>query len=614
MSVSTTPAVTTPYKKRPYQSGSSRGKFSRPLRQASGPRFDTTVSTKIETDHIPPLLDGNIRIINLGGVEEIGRNMTMIEYKDTILVIDCGVQSTEKHTPGVDYILPNTKYLEEHKHKIKGMVVTHGHLDHIGAIPYILPRIGNPQIYARLFTSLMIKKRQEEFPHLDPITINVIEKGETINIGELKIHFFGINHAIPDSMGVVIETPYGDIVHTGSIRLDNDGNKPSDEEVEKFKFFENRKTLLLLSDSIDSENLGFSVSDREVFKKIDEIISGTNGRLIVASFASRVEKILYILESAEKYGKKIVIEEKSIKLIIETAKEINLLKIRPETFINIDEINNYPENKLVILSMGPQREEFFPLEKMANRTHKFIKLTPKDTILISSSFLPGNKRVFQNLQDKLSRCGARLMHYKTPDLNSSGIHANSEELIWMHKKIHPKFFIPVQGYHYMLRIHADIEKRLGMPEENIIIPDNGMIIEIQDSGNKMIQLKEKAPNDIIVVDGTSVGKIQDIVIRDRQMLEEDGMFVVIGVIDSVTKTLKKSPDLISRGFVYLKESQDLLYQTRLLTKKVIEDSLAKSGSYLNLDQMKQDVAETTTKFLLQQTAKRPVIIPVIISV
>ncbi len=259
-----------------------------------------------------------------------------------------------------------------------------------------------------------------------------------------------------------------------------------------------------------------------------------------------------------------------------------------------------------------QGEEFAALGRVANKTHKYIRLTPRDTILMSSSIVPGNERSVQNLKDKLSRQGAHLIHYKTSDVHSSG-HANAEELVWIHKKIHPKFFIPVHGYHYMLRVHADIGKKLGMMEENIIVPDNGMIIEIQDGGNKIVALKEKAPCEMIVVDGTSVGKIQDVVMRDRQTLAGDGMFVVIAVIDSHTHTLKKSPDLISRGFVYLKESQELLYQARLLTKKVIEDSLAKGG-FVDLDKMKQDISESTTKFLLQKTAKRPVIIPVIISI
>jgi len=508
--------------------------------------------------------------------------------------------------------LPNTRYLEEHKHKIKGVVVTHGHLDHIGAIPYIMPRIGNPQIYARFFTSLMIKKRMEEFTHLPPLTMNIIEKGDTVTFGDLKVRFFGVSHAIPDSMGVIIETPYGDIVHTGDLRLDHDDGIPTDNEEDRYKVFENRNILLMMADSTNCENPGFSISDRVVYKNIENVIRDTPGRLIVSTFASQVERMLYMLETAERYGKKVVVEGRSMKTIIEVAKLANMLKIKPETLITLEEMLHYPENKLVILATGAQGEEFAALGRVANKTHKFIRLTPKDTILMSSSVVPGNERSVQNLKDKLSRQGAHLIHYKTSDVHSSG-HANADELVWIHRKIHPKFFIPVHGYHYMLRVHADLERKLGMMEENIVIPDNGMIIEIQDNGNKILKLKEKAPCEMIVVDGTSVGKIQDVVMRDRQTLAEDGMFVVIGVIDSHTHTLKKSPDLISRGFVYLKESQDLLYQTRLLTKKVIDDSLARGG-FSNLDDMKQEVAEATTKFLMQKTAKRPVIIPVIISV
>jgi ribonuclease J len=349
-----------------------------------------------------------------------------------------------------------------------------------------------------------------------------------------------------------------------------------------------------------------------VYRNIENIIREASGRLIISTFASQVERMLFMLETAERYGKKVVVEGRSMKTNVEIAKLADMLKIRPETLIPLEEMVRYPENKLIILATGQQGEEFAALGRIANKTHKFIRLTPRDTILMSSSVVPGNERAVQNLKDKLSRQGAHLIHYKTSDVHSSG-HANADELTWIHRKIHPKFFVPVHGYHYMLRVHADLERKLGTPEENIMIPDNGMIIEIRDQGSKIIALKEKAPSEMIVVDGTSVGKIQDVVMRDRQALAEDGMFVVIGVIDSHTHTLKKSPDLISRGFVYLKESQDLLYQTRLLTKKIIDDSLARGG-YNNLDQMKQDIAESTTKFLLQKTAKRPVIIPVIISV
>ncbi len=591
---------------------SGRNRNNRPPRQMVGPKFDTTVTGRSETDHIPPLKDGDIRIIHLGGVEEIGRNMSMVEYKDTILIIDCGVQFTETNTPGIDFILPNTRYLEEHKHKIKGVLVTHGHLDHIGSIPYIMPRIGNPQIYARLFTSLMIKKRQEEFPHLSPLTINVVEKGDAVTLGDLSVKFFGVKESTPSEMGIIIETPYGDIVHTGDLRLDHNDGVPTDDEIERYKVFENRKTLLLMADSTNCENPGFSISDSVVYRNIETIIRETSGRLIISTFASQVERMLFMLETAERYGKKVVVEGRSMKTNVEIAKLANMLTIKPETLISLEEMTRYPDNRLVILATGQQGEEFAALGRISNKTHKFIRLTPRDTILMSSSVVPGNDNAVQNLKDKLSRQGAHLIHYKTSDIHSSG-HANSDELAWIHKKIKTKFFIPVHGYHYMLRIHGDLEYNLGTSKENIIIPDNGLIIEIRNQGESIVSLKERAPSELIVVDGTSVGKIQDVVMRDRQTLAEDGMFVVIGVIDSHTHLLKKSPDLISRGFVYLKESQELLYQTRLLTKKVIDESLAKGG-YTNLDQMKQDIAEATTKFLLQKTAKRPVIIPVIISV
>lgn len=598
-----------------YANMSSKKSSGRPpirARKNAGPKFETKISEATEIAHIPPLAHDSIRIINLGGVEEIGRNMSCIEYKDSIIVVDCGFQFSESTTPGIECILPNTRYLEENKHKIKGMLITHAHLDHIGGIPYILPRIGNPKIYARQFTALMIKKRHEEFPHLDPLNIEIIETDDTVNLGDITAKFFAVSHAIPDSMGLIIETPFGDIVHTGDLRLDHDNNIPTPAEIERYKIFENRNILCLLTDSTNCENPGFSISDRIVFENIRKIIKDTPGRLIVATFSSQVERMLEIMKMIEMYGKKIAVEGRSIKTNIEVAKMAGMLKVNPNIIIPIEEMENYPADRVVILATGAQGEEFAVLNRAANGMHKYIRLDKKTTILMSSSIVPGNERAVQMLKDKLSRRGAHIIHYKTDDVHSSG-HANHDELVWIHKKIHPKFFIPVHGYHYMLRVHADIERELGMSEENIIIPDNGMIIEIQNGGQKITPLKEFAPNEMIIVDGMSVGKIQDVVMRDRQTLAEDGMFVVIGVIDNHTKRLKKSPDLISRGFVYLKESQDLLYQTRSLSKKIIEDAIEKDIN-ISMDDIKNNLSDSVSKFLLQKTAKRPVIIPVIIVV
>lgn len=597
-----------------YANMSKRSSSRPPIRNKknSGPKFETKISEATELAHIPALKEDSIRIINLGGVEEIGRNMSCIEYKDSIIVIDCGFQFSESTTPGVECILPNTRYLEENKHKIKGMLITHGHLDHIGAIPYILPRIGNPKIYSRQFTALMIKKRHEEFPHLDPLNIDIIETDDVVELGDFKARFFAVSHAIPDSMGLIIETPFGDIVHTGDLRLDHDNGIPTQREVERYEIFKNRNILCLMTDSTNCENPGFSLSDRVIFENIRKIIKDTKGRLIIATFSSQVERMLEIMKMIESFGKKIVVEGRSIKTNIEISRVAGLLKSDPNIIIPIEEMENYPEDRVVILSTGAQGEEFAVLNRAANGMHKYIKLNKNTSILMSSSIVPGNERAVQMLKDKLSRKGAHIIHYKTSDVHSSG-HANHDELVWIHQKIHPKFFIPVHGYHYMLRVHADIERSLGMPEENIIIPDNGMIIEIQNNGEKIISLKEYAPNEMLIVDGMNVGKIQDVVMRDRQTLAEDGMFVIIGVIDNHTKKLKKSPDLISRGFVYLKESQELLYQTRSLSKKIIEEEINKNIN-ISMDDIKNHLNESISKFLLQKTAKRPVIIPVIIVV
>lgn len=595
-----------------YASMSKRSSSRPPIRNKknSGPKFETKISDATELAHIPPLAEDSIRIIHLGGVEEIGRNMSCIEYKDSIIVVDCGFQFSESTTPGIECILPNTRYLEENKHRIKGMLITHGHLDHIGAIPYILPRIGNPKIYARQFTALMIKKRHEEFPHLDPINMEIVETEDVVELGDFKARFFAVSHAIPDSMGLIIETPFGDIVHTGDLRLDHDDGIPTENELARYKIFDDKNVLCLMTDSTNCENPGFSISDRVVFENINKIIKDTPGRLIIATFSSQVERMLEIMRMIESYGKKIVVEGRSIKTNIEVAKLAGLLKVDPHIIIPIEEMEHYPPERVVILATGAQGEEFAVLNRTANGMHKYIKLDKRTTILMSSSIVPGNERAVQMLKDKLSRKGAHIIHYKTSDVHSSG-HANHDELVWIHKKIHPKFFIPVHGYHYMLRVHADIERELGTPEENIIIPDNGMIIEIQDKGQRIKTLREFAPNEMMVVDGMSVGKIQDVVLRDRQTLAEDGMFVIIGVIDGHTKKLKKSPDLISRGFVYLKESQDLLYQTRSLARKVIEEDIEKNIN-ISMDDIKNHLNETISKYLLQKTAKRPVIIPVII--
>ncbi len=561
---------------------------------------------------IPPLKDGNIRIIALGGVEEVGRNMTVIEYKNSIVIIDAGLQFPERNTPGVDYILANTKYLEDRKEKIKAVVITHGHLDHTGGIPYLMEKVGNPPLYSRNLTTLMIRKRQEEFPHLAPLNINIVEKNDRVTMGDLKVRFFAVTHTIPDAMGIIVETPFGNIVHTGDLKLDHVNGVPTMEEEDEFDKFTDTKTLLLMADSTNVERPGFSFSERIVLKNIEDIIRNSSGRLIVATFASLLERLIKIIDTAEILGKKIVVDGRSMKNNIDIAREAGLLKAKKETFIPIEEMENYPPDRLVVLATGAQGDEFASLMRAANKTHKYLKLNKRDTVLLSSSVVPGNERSVQQLKDNLSRQGATIIHHQNADVHSSG-HANHDEALWIHKRINPRFFMPVHGYHYMLRVHANIAREAGIPDENILIPDNGMIIEIQDEGTKIVSLKESAAKNLVLVDGFSVGNMQEVVLRDRQMLSQDGIFVIVVVVNGATGKITKSPDVISRGFVYLRESQDLLRQARFITKKTVED-MAVGMKPINFDYIKDHVTDAVARLLFQETAKRPIVIPVLLEV
>lgn len=601
----------------PTQETNSRPKFARahsggPKRSYS--RRDVPMKmTKKSHDVIPPPGD-NIRIIPLGGVEEIGKNMTIVEYKNDIVIIDMGFQFKDDDTPGVDYILPNTTYLEERKDKIRGVLITHGHLDHIGGIPYIMDRIGNPPIYTRALTSIMIKKRQEEFAHLPALDIRVVEKEDGIKLGDLKIRFFSVTHTIPDSMGIIIDTPYGCIVNPGDIKLDHVDGVPTEKEEKEYGRFKNENVLFLMMDSTNVDNPGFSTPERLVHENLDEIIKNTKSRLIIGTFASQLERVMKIIQIAEKYGKKVVVEGRSMKNNIEIARNMGLLEIKKDTIISTEEMEHYPPDRIIALATGAQGDEFAALMRMSNKTHKYFKITPRDTVLLSSSIIPGNEKAVQKLKDNLARQGAKIIHYRSSDvyIHSTG-HGNKGELEWLHRKINEKFFMPMHGSHYMLRVHEDLAKSIGIPKENIVVPDNGAIIEIQDEGKKIVRLKEAAPSGMMMVDGFSIGDVQELVIRDRKMLAQDGMFVIIASINTSTGKLKKSPDIISRGFIYLRESQDLLQQARIIIKKTVEDT-TKGMNPINFDFVKSSVADNVGRFLFQKTAKKPIVIPVILGV
>lgn len=562
---------------------------------------------------IPPPAEGVIRVIPLGGVEEIGRNMTAIEIGDDIIVVDAGFGFGETDTPGIDYILPNTEYLEERRGKIRALVITHGHLDHIGGIPYIIDRIGNPIIYTRKLTGVMIKKRQEEFSHLPAPTIREVEGNEGLMIGKLSLKFFAVTHTIPDSMGVIVETPYGDVVVTGDVKLDHDNGVPTAEEQREYGIFKDRKVLMLLMDSTNVDRQGWSIPERTVHKTLEDLVIKTQGRVIVGTFASQLERLMKIVMIAERYGRRIVVDGRSMKTNIEIVRALGILKHKDETVIPVERMRDYPPEKLIILATGAQGDEFASLMRIGNKTHKYISLTPNDTVILSSSVIPGNERAVQKLMDNLSRQGAHIITYQSSDVHASG-HGYREEAMWIHRQVRPKFFMPQHGYHYKLRIHADlIQESIGMPKENIAIPDNSSIIEIVENGTKIVKRKEKAPDGLRVVEGQSIGELSDVLMRDRKTLAEEGFCVVVATVDRRTGKLHKSPDIISRGFVYLRDNRDLMDQTRLIIRKSVEHALHPPKTQ-DLDRAREDLADSVAHFLLQQTQKRPIVIPVIVSI
>lgn len=563
---------------------------------------------------IPPLADGDIRIVPMCGVEWIGTNMTFIEYKGDIVVIDAGIGFSTPSTPGIDYTIPNTNYLAERKDDIKALVITHGHLDHVGAIPYVIDRLGYPPIYTREFGAMFIQKKLEEFPeHKDKVTINVIsqEAGYTPLSEHLSAKFFGLTHSIPDSTGVIIKTPLGGIVSTGDVRVENDNGVVAQSEIDQYAFLKNEDILLMTMDSTGIEKPGWTLSENKVIANIDEIIKNTkDGRLFIASFASQVERLISFIEAAKKYGKTVALDGRSMKSNMAIAEALQLTDF--SHVIPIEEAHQYPDNKLVILVTGSQGEEFAALNRIANDTHKYIKIKRTDTVLLSASVVPGNEYDVAQLKNRLYSGSFNVITYHDDQVHASG-HGSREELRWIHKQVPYKYFMPVHGEPYMIRMHAKMAQiELGVPSENIMIPSNGSIIEIRDQGNTILQLEEKIPAIPHIVEGRSIAELQDVVFRDRTALSKDGIFIIVVALDPITGKLKKSPDIISRGFVYLRENQKLLQDVRNLTRRATEQKTSKMKN-IDFDKIKNTIAQNVSKHLLQETHKNPIVIPVVLA-
>jgi ribonuclease J len=554
--------------------------------------------------------DELVRFCALGGLEEIGRNMMFFEYKDEILIIDMGLQFPEDETPGIDFIIPNTRYLEMKKKKIKGVIITHGHYDHIGAIPYLLEKIGNPKIYTNSLTKEIIQRRQEDYPNSPKPVFQIVKPDESHQISKnFKVDFFGVEHNIPDGIGMIINTPIGKIVHPGEFKFDydKDGN-PKNMEVWEKLGKEEIHTLML--DSTGIETPGWSVSERVVEEELKKIFEKAEGRIIVSTFSSLLDRIKEIIKIAEEMNKVIAISGYSMKTNIGIAQRLGLIKTKKETFVSIKDIKKYPDNRVMILSTGAQGEENASLMRIANGEHKFVSIKDKDSVILSSSVVPGNERSVQDLKDNLTRQGAKIFDYKMLDIHSSG-HAPREELKTVMKKVKPKFFLPIHGFYFMRKKSATVaQETLGLRPENTIISDNGLIVEMQKG--KVEITGEEVPSSYVLVDGLGVGDIGEVVLRDRRALAEEGMVVLITTISKKNGNVLKNPDIISRGFIYLKDNKGLLNNVRKKIRGII--SRIPNRQSLDVDYVKTLIQDQVGKYLYFKTQRRPMILPVIIEI
>jgi ribonuclease J len=554
----------------------------------------------------------NFRIIPLGGQEEVGRNMTVFEYENDIVIVDMGIQFPEEDMPGIDYIIPNINYLKDKLKKIKAVVFTHGHLDHIGAAPILLEKLGYPLVISREFTIALIKRKMEEYKKGSASRLKTIQikpnLKEKISLGQLKLDFFDVEHSTIDSVGIIISSPVATAIHMGdwTLGMDSSGRKLSYNFLSKL----NKPTILMI-ESLGAVNRQPLVTEKDMWKNIKTIIDEAPGRIIIATFSTQVKRIREILNYAQEIGKKVAIDGYSMRMILEIAKKLGYIRVGKETLIDIRKIDDYPPNKIVIICTGTQGEPKAVLSRIVADNHNYVKLRKTDTILFSSSIIPGNERTIQSLKDGLYRKCDNVIHNEIMNIHVSG-HTNVEGIQEVTRQIKPTYVLPVYANHYFLKEAKKIIKEIGFPENNIFVLDNGQIINFNKTNTPIIE-KEKADTNYIFIDGLRIGDVGEIVLRDRQMLAKDGMFVIVVVVDKQTGKVKGSPDIISRGFVYLRESKELLKDTR---KRVVEivHRATDSGGAVNWSYIKDEIRNKIGQFFYIRTQRRPMILPVVIEV
>jgi len=553
-----------------------------------------------------------LKIIPLGGMEEVGRNMTVFEYGNDIIILDMGIQFPEEDMPGIDFIIPNVSYLRGKEKNIRGVIFSHGHLDHIGAAPFLLKKLGYPIIIGRDLTIALIRKRMEEhaeesIKHIKVIKIKSIN--DQFNLGKFRISFFNVEHSIVDAVGVIINTLNGTIIHPGDWTIGK--NQKGQQTITYDHLASLPAPKILMLESLGSLNTAQElVSEKNMYANLDKLIKEANGKVIIGTFSSQIKRINHILEYAERIGKKVALDGYSMKINIEIAQELKYIKENKDVLISINNIHKYPENKIIIICTGAQGEGNAVLSRIIVDNHKFIRIKKNDTIILSSSVIPGNERTIQRLKDSLYRKCDNVVHSDIMDVHISG-HSNAVSIKKIIKQIRPDFFLPVYANHYLLKEAAKLAIQAGIPKDKIFVLDNGSIIEFQNKAAKV--LNKKADTNYVFVDGLGIGDVGHVVLRDRQTMAKDGMFVIIATINRQTGKVKNTPDIISRGFIYMKESKELLAKAREKAKKIIEETII-AGAPIDRTYIKDNLRNKMGQFLYSKTQRRPMILTEIIEV
>lgn len=548
-----------------------------------------------------------VKVIPIGGLGEIGKNITAIEYDDEIVVIDCGMAFPDADMYGIDLVLPDISYLLKNADKVKAFVVTHGHEDHIGAFPFVLKKLNVP-VYGTKLTLSLIRSKLEEHNMLSDCTLNEVKPGDKVKTERFTVEFIRTCHSISDSCALAITTPEGVIVHTGDFKIDY---TPIDGEVidlNRFAKLGSRKVLLLMADSTNVERKGFTVSERVIGENLTRLFGRAKGRVIVATFASNINRIQQIINSSIHYGRKVAFSGRSMEKISKIAMDLGYLTLPEDMLIGVDEISKYPPKQVTIITTGSQGEPMAALSRIAAGNHRNITLEKDDFVIISASPIPGNRKFISNVIDSLIQKGAEVIYNDIEEVHVSG-HACQEELKLIHSLLKPKFFMPVHGEYRHLKCHSQLAQSLGMPEENIFIMETGDVLELN---RRTAKVNGKIQSGAIMVDGNGIGDVGNIVLRDRKSLSKDGILTVVITIDKSNLAIASGPDILSRGFVYIKESGSLIKEATNISRKEVEKCLDEGKVEWSV--IKSNVRSSLSQFLYNKTGRRPIIMPIIMEI